>query len=146
MFFYPPTYHVRQFLTYNIRFWGVILNPPKGQLIYKCLFDVFTLFQKTKENKSTSSKEEFVCSFLEETLAWKNHFDFFWPLLTLKSDVINRPLDFDLIAALAFRIYLYHIVSELKLFSMITVEKASTKPFVTVCQIIHHMKTKYSCK
>ena len=35
----------------------------KGQLISKCLFGVFTFFQKTNENKSTSSKNEFVCSF-----------------------------------------------------------------------------------
>ena len=35
----------------------------KGQLISKCLFGVFTFFQKTNENKSTSSKVEFVCSF-----------------------------------------------------------------------------------
>ena len=27
----------------------------KGQLISKCLFGVFTFFQKTNENKSTSS-------------------------------------------------------------------------------------------
>ena len=41
----------------------------KGQLISKCLFGVSTFFQKTNENKSTSSEVEFVRSFLEETLA-----------------------------------------------------------------------------
>ena len=52
----------------------------KGQLISKCLFGVFTFFQKTNENKSTSSKVKFVCSFLEEMAAWKNDFEFVWPL------------------------------------------------------------------
>ena len=28
MIFDPPTYHVRQFLTYNVQFFGVILAPP----------------------------------------------------------------------------------------------------------------------
>ena len=27
MIFDPPTYHVRQFLTCNVQFWGVILDP-----------------------------------------------------------------------------------------------------------------------
>ena len=35
----------------------------KGQLISKCLFGVFIFFQKTNKNKSTGSKNEFVCSF-----------------------------------------------------------------------------------
>ena len=34
-----------------------------GQLISKCLFGVFTFFQKTNQNKSTNSKVEFVRSF-----------------------------------------------------------------------------------
>ena len=55
----------------------------KGQLISKCLFGVSTFFQKTNENKSTSSEVEFVRSFLEETSAWKNHFEFLWPLAYL---------------------------------------------------------------
>ena len=41
----------------------------KGQLISKCLFGVFTFFQKRNKNKSTNSKVEFVRSFLEETSA-----------------------------------------------------------------------------
>ena len=40
-----------------------------GQLISKCLFGVFTFFQKMKENESTSSKVEFFVRFLEETSA-----------------------------------------------------------------------------
>ena len=40
----------------------------KGQLISKCIFGVFTFFQKKTENKSTSSKVNFVCSFF-----WKKH-------------------------------------------------------------------------
>ena len=34
---------------------------------------------KTNENNSHRSKIEVVCSFLEETSAWKNHFDFVGP-------------------------------------------------------------------
>ena len=41
---------------------------PKGQIISKRLFGVFTFFPKTNENKSTSSKVEFVHSFF-----WKKH-------------------------------------------------------------------------
>ena len=52
----------------------------KGQLISKCLLDVFNFLQKTNENKSTwgliiVKKNSFVC-FLEEMATWKNHFDF----------------------------------------------------------------------
>ena len=46
----------------------------KGQLISKCLFGVFTFLQKMYENKLTSQ------IFVEETVAWKNHFEFIWPL------------------------------------------------------------------
>ena len=56
----------------------------KGQLISKYLFGVFSFLQKTNENKSTWSiivvKSNSFVRFLEETLAWKNHFDFVWPL------------------------------------------------------------------
>ena len=55
-----------------------------GQLISKCLFGVFNFFQKTNENKSTTGtivvKSNSFVRFLEETSAWKNHFDFVWPL------------------------------------------------------------------
>ena len=43
----------------------------KGQLISKCLFGVFTFFQKTNENKSTSSKVEFVRSFFGRNFGLK---------------------------------------------------------------------------
>ena len=34
----------------------------KGQIISKCLFGVFNFFQKTNENTSHTSKNEFICS------------------------------------------------------------------------------------
>ena len=46
----------------------------KGQLISKCLFAVFTFFQNTNENKSTSSKVEFVRSFFERNVGLKKPF------------------------------------------------------------------------
>ena len=47
---------------------------PKGQLISKCHFGVFTFFQKTNENKSTSSKVEFVRSFFGRNIGLKKSF------------------------------------------------------------------------
>ena len=41
----------------------IMLWQTKGQLISKCIFGIFTFFQKTNENKSTSSKVEFVRLF-----------------------------------------------------------------------------------
>ena len=56
----------------------------KGQVISKCLLCVFNFFQKTNENKLTWGlivvKSNSFIHFLEETLAWKNLFDFVWPL------------------------------------------------------------------
>ena len=46
----------------------------KGQLISKCLFYVFTFFQKTNENKSTISKVEFVRSFFGRNVGLKKSF------------------------------------------------------------------------
>ena len=47
-------------------------------------FGVYNFFQKTNENKSTWGiiivKSNSFIRFLEETSAWKNHFDFVWPL------------------------------------------------------------------
>ena len=61
----------------------------KGQLISKCLFGGFNFFQKTNENKSTWGiivvKSNSSVHFLEESSAWKNHFDFVWPLKFLKT-------------------------------------------------------------
>ena len=52
----------------------MIKNQTKGQLISKCIFGVFTFFQKTNENKSTSSKVEFVCSFFGSNVSLKKSF------------------------------------------------------------------------
>ena len=46
----------------------------KGQLISKCLFGIFKFFQKTNENKSHSSKVEFVCSFFGRNVSLKKSF------------------------------------------------------------------------
>ena len=50
--------------------------------------------QKTNENKSTWGnivvKLNSFVRFLEETLAWKNHFDFVWPLVVSHSWVILK--------------------------------------------------------
>ena len=47
-------------------------------------FGVFNFLQKTNENKSTWGiivvKLNLFVLFLEETLCWKNHFEFVWPL------------------------------------------------------------------
>ena len=65
----------------------------KGQLFSKCLFYLH-FSQKTNKNKSTwgiivVKLNSFVC-FLEETSAWKNHFDLVWPLLVSHSWVILK--------------------------------------------------------
>ena len=46
----------------------------KGQIISKSFFGVFTFFQKTNENKSTSSKVEFVRSFFGRNVGLKKSF------------------------------------------------------------------------
>ena len=46
---------------------SVLRTPAKGQLVSKYHFGVFTFFQTTNENKSTSSKVQFVVGFFEET-------------------------------------------------------------------------------
>ena len=48
----------------------------KGQLILKCLFGVFNFLQKTNENKSNSSKIEFVHSFFGGNVGLKKSFWF----------------------------------------------------------------------
>ena len=55
-------------------------NISRGHLISKCLFGVFTFFQKMNENKPTVVKSNLFVRFLEEMSAWKNHFNFVWPL------------------------------------------------------------------
>ena len=50
----------------------ILNSEPKGQLISKCLFGIFTFFQKTNGNKSTSRqvvKLNLFVHFLEETSA-----------------------------------------------------------------------------
>ena len=66
----------------------------KGQLVSKCLFGVFPFFQETNENKPTSSKVEFVCSFFGSNVDLKkkiisNLSDLF---LGLKKSVMLRKL------------------------------------------------------
>ena len=60
------------------------MKPSKGQLISKCLFGVFNFLKKTNKNMSTWGfivvKKNLFVSFLEETSAWRNRFDFVWPL------------------------------------------------------------------
>ena len=48
----------------------------KGQLISKCLFDVFNFLQKTNENESHSSKSEFVRSFFGGNFRLEKSFRF----------------------------------------------------------------------
>ena len=49
------------YITYDIhksklKYVNILLQTVKGQLISICLYGVFTFFQKTNENKSTSSR------------------------------------------------------------------------------------------
>ena len=59
-----------------------------GELITKCLFDVFKFFQKTNENKSTWGilvvKLNFFVPFLEELRIPKSPFEINWPLMLYK--------------------------------------------------------------
>ena len=48
----------------------------KGQLISKCLFCVFNFLQKTNENKSHSSKSEFIRLFFGGNVGLKISFSF----------------------------------------------------------------------
>ena len=59
----------------------------KVQLISKCVFGVYTFFEKnrTKTSRQVVNSNLFV-RFLEETLAWKNHFEFVWPLTKIVRD------------------------------------------------------------
>ena len=66
------------------------LGSSKGQIILKCLFGVFNFLQKMNKNKSTwgfiAVKQNSFIHFLEKTSAWKNNFDFFWPLVISSID------------------------------------------------------------
>ena len=70
----------------------VDLTLTKGQLISKCLFGVFTFFQKTNENKSKSSKVEFVRSFFGRNIGLKKSFRICLTFSTLAIFGIPRPL------------------------------------------------------
>ena len=52
--------------------WNIFLS--KGQLISKGLFGILEFFQKTNERIRS------FIHFLEESLSWKKHYDFVWPL------------------------------------------------------------------
>ena len=58
---------------------GANATSPKGQLISKFLFDAFTFFQKTNENKSTSSKVDFFLFVFGRKVSLKK---LFWICLT----------------------------------------------------------------
>ena len=62
----------------------------KGQLILKCLFGVFTFFQKRMKTSRQVVKLNLFVRFLEETSAWKNHFEFVWPLTVLLPIPFNK--------------------------------------------------------
>ena len=51
--------------------WGILV---KGQIISKGLFDILEFFQKTNKQIPYGSKNEFVCSNLEELEDTKNSF------------------------------------------------------------------------
>ena len=65
----------------------VELVQPKGQLISKCLFGVFNFLQKTNENKSHSSKIEFIRSFFGGNVSLKKSFRF---CLTFTTDTVSK--------------------------------------------------------
>jgi hypothetical protein len=80
--------------SFKCYFWRLsnfqIVSLLNSQLISKWIFGVFNFLQKTNKNKSHSSKIEFVCSFLEEMSAWKNHFEFVWPLVSQYSGKYDK--------------------------------------------------------
>ena len=86
---------------------AVFVHCSKGHLISKCLFGVFNFFQKTNENKSTWGtiivKSNSFVHFLEETLAWKNHFNLVWPL----DDCLLPWIDFTLWLSILIKSFLY---------------------------------------
>ena len=69
---YSKVYKSSQVFVYPLLDIYQILS--KGQLISKCLFGVFTFFQKMNENKSTSSKVELVYSFFGRNVGLKKSF------------------------------------------------------------------------
>ena len=63
---------------------NIKITHPNGQLISKGLFAILKFFQKNERNNSIivllGKKTNLFFVFLEESLAWKKHYDFFWPL------------------------------------------------------------------
>ena len=55
--------------------------PPKGQLILKGHLGILEFFQKMNERIRPQKNSNSFVRFLEESSAWKNHFDIVWPLL-----------------------------------------------------------------
>ena len=76
----------------------------KGQLISKGLFGILEFFQKTNEQKKS-------IRFLEESSAWKKHYDFDWPLEVLLIYLLTvstkRPFLIFLKSSLNFQYYLF---------------------------------------
>ena len=69
-----------------------------GHLILKYLYDIFSFLRKTNQNRSTWGiivvMSNLFVYFLEETLPWKNHFDFVWPLAgVVKLSKFNLSID-----------------------------------------------------
>ena len=68
----------------------------KGQLISKCLFGVFKIFQNTNENKSTWGiivvKANFFVRFLEELRIPKSSFEINWPLVSILTKLHSTQL------------------------------------------------------
>ena len=58
-------------------------------MISRCLFRVFNFFQKTNENMLHTSKNKFICLFLEEFTTWQFAFEINWPLVTEFSVLAN---------------------------------------------------------
>ena len=70
----------------------VKMSKDKGQIISKCLFGVFNFFQKTNENTSHTSKNEFIRSFFGRIHGLKFAFEINWPLASSKKSYHwNRP-------------------------------------------------------
>ena len=61
----------------------------KGQIILKSLFDVFNFFQKTNENRSHSSKNQFIRSVFGRIHAW---IICFWSYLTFSTVKNHRKI------------------------------------------------------
>ena len=76
----------------------LLTSAVKGQLVLKCLFDVFGFFQKTNKNKSTwgiiVAKSNVFVRFLEELRITKSPFEINWPLPSSQSTLPLRDTSF----------------------------------------------------